>query len=215
LDTPDLNFQIESAEPVQFSSSPQIDFKLRVSNSSKTMIHSVLLKCQVDLDVSRRGYTLEEQQKLTDLFGEPGRWGETLHRMLWANTSVIIPSFTDAIIADLAVPCTFDFNVAATKYFSGIAEGEVPVSFYFSGTVFYAGEQQALRAAPISWEKEAFYRMPVRIWREMMDAYYPETAWLCLRRDAFSRLNSYKTQHGLTTFEDALTHLVEAAEAFR
>jgi hypothetical protein len=213
--TPDLNFQIENAEPVRFSSSPQINFKLRVSTPSTNVIHSVLLKCQVDLDVSRRRYTPDEQQGLTDLFGEPARWGETLRRMLWTNTSVIVPSFTGAVVIDLPVPCTFDFNVAATKYFSGINEGEVPISFYFNGTVFYAGEQEALRVSPISWEKEAFYRMPIGIWRDMMDAHYPETAWLCLRRDAFSRLNGYKTQYGLTTFEEAVTHLVESAEATR
>src|SRR5678816_4597983 len=127
---PDLNFTIEGAEPVRYAASPQINFKLRVSNESGTRVHSAFVKCQVDLDVSRRPYTTREQQRLTDL-------GESLRRMLWTNTSVIVPSFDDVTLVDLPVPCTFDFNIAATKYFAAIEDGDVPISFYFSGTVFY------------------------------------------------------------------------------
>src|SRR5262249_45194281 len=153
-----------------------------------------------------------EQRHLTDLFGEPARWGETLRSMLWTNMSTIIPSFDEGIVVDLQVPCTFDFNVAATKYFDAIAGGEIPVSFYFSGTIFYAAENASVQAGHISWEKEAFYRMPIRIWREMMDAYYPNRAWLCLGREAFDRLYAYKVQHGIPTFDQALIQVMEKAE---
>jgi hypothetical protein len=213
MNTPDINFNIEDAEPVRFGASPQIDFKLRISNDSGVVIQSVLLKCQIDLEVSRRHYSAAEQQHLADLFGEPSRWGETLRRMLWANTNVIVPSFEEIILLDVLVPCTFDFNIGATKYFAGL-QGDIPLSFYFSGTIFYSGRNGSLQAGQISWEKEAFYRMPVRIWQDMMDAYYPNTAWLCLQRDAFDRLVAYKTRHGIPTFEQTLMRLMETmAEA--
>jgi hypothetical protein len=78
--------------------------------------------------------------------------------------------------------------VAATKYFQAIGEGDIPLNLMFSGTVFYADTEGKLQAAPIPWDKEARFRLPVRIWREMMDLYYPNTAWLCLRRDVFEEL---------------------------
>jgi hypothetical protein len=180
-----------------------------VTNNSPQTIHTIILRAQVQIDVSRRHYTADEQRRLSDLFGPPAQWGETLRSMLWTNTSIVVPSFEQNTSVDLQVPCTFDFNAAATKYFSGIESGEVPVSFYFNGTVFYAGEDGVLQAAHISWDKEASYRMPIQVWRELMDTYYPNVAWLSLRRDVFDRLNEYKVRHGLPTFEEALMNILE------
>jgi hypothetical protein len=38
----------------------------------------------------------------------------------------------------------------------------------------------------------------------MMDTYYPNSAWINLRRDVFDRLYRYKMQHGIPTWEQAL-----------
>ena len=65
----------------------------------------------------------------------------------------------------------------------------------FSGTVFHAGKV-GLQVAQIPWDREASYRLPVRAWKEMMDFYYPNTAWICLRRDVFERLYEFKTRQG-------------------
>ena len=208
---PDLHFTIDTAETLRFAASPHIVFKLRIGNSAPRTIHTVILRCQIQLDVSRRRYTAEEQKRLTDLFGEPNRWGETLRPLLWTNTSIVVPSFDNSTVVDLPIPCTFDFNVAATKYFAGIETGEIPVSFFFNGTIFYEGEDSALQVAQISWEKEASHRMPIRVWREMMDAYYPNTIWLCLQRDAFERLYAYKVKRGIPTFDEALLQAIEPA----
>ncbi len=208
---PDLHFTIETAETLRFAASPHIVFKLRITNSVPRTIHTVILRCQIQLDVSRRRYTAQEQKRLIDLFGEPSRWGETLRPLLWTNTSIVVPSFDSCNVVDLPIPCTFDFNVAATKYFAGIDTGEIPVSFFFNGTIFYEREDNALQVAQISWEKEASHRMPIRIWREMMDAYYPNTTWLCLQRDAFERLYAYKVKRGITTFDEALLQAIDPA----
>src|SRR5581483_10937146 len=124
---PDLQFAVENAEALRFAASPHIVFKLKVSNTGPSRIHTIILKCQAQLDVVRRTYSKNEQQRLGDLFGDPGRWGETLRSMLWSNVNITLPSFEQTIAADLPVPCTFDFNVAATKYFYGIESGDVPV----------------------------------------------------------------------------------------
>jgi hypothetical protein len=44
----------------------------------------------------------------------------------------------------------------------------------------------------------------------MMDHYYPQTTWLCLRRDAFEQLYRYKRARGLPSFETALEELLDA-----
>jgi len=108
-----------------------------------------------------------------------------------------------------------DFNVGATKYFHGLGDGDVPLCVMFSGTVFYAHDGEHMQVSPISWEKEARFSMPVKVWREMIDTYYPNTAWLCLRRDIFERLYEYKVRHGIPTWEQALESMMQAEEAMR
>lgn len=205
---PDLNFEIESVAPQPYAVAPLLNFKLRVGNATGEPVHTVILRCQVMLEVMRRRYSFEEQDQLLDLFGEPEQWDRTLRNMLWTNVSVTIPSFSDATVVDLPIHCTFDFNVAATKYFAGLEEGEVPLLMLFSGTVFYMSGSGALQVTQIPWERETRYRLPVRAWREMMDMYYPNIAWLPLERGAFERLYRYKMRRGIPTFEQALERAV-------
>jgi hypothetical protein len=210
MNSPDLTFTIENAGVLRFSAAPHIVFKLSVTNNSPQTIHTIILRTQVQIEVSRRRYSADEQRRLSDLFGPPAQWGETLRSMLWTNTSIVVPSFQQSIAVDLQVPCTFDFNAAATKYFAGIEGGDVPVSFYFNGTIFYSSDDGVLRVAHISWDKEASHRMQVQVWRELMDAYCPNTVWLSLRRDVFERLYEYKVRHGLPTFEEAVMNILES-----
>jgi len=216
---PDLNFQVEGVEPDPYAAAPLLAFKLRATQAAgpagvpPVPIHSVILRCQVRLEPARRRYAPDEQARLADLFGEPRRWGQTVRSTLWAHASVVLPPFTEDVLADLPVPCTFDFNVAAAKYFDALGDGDVPLSLLFSGTIFYAAEDGALQVAQVPWEKEATFRLPVPVWRRMMDLYYPNSAWLCLRKDVFDRLARYKSGRALPTWELALESLLaEAAE---
>jgi hypothetical protein len=205
---PDLTFQVEGAEAIPFAAAPLIAFQLKVQNAiPDEEIHTVALRAQIQIDATRRRYTPEEKGKLQDLFGEPDRWSRTLRTMLWIHASTVITSFQGSAKAELQVPCTFDFNVAATKYFHGITEGDIPLSFLFSGTVFYAA-QGNLRVTPIPWDREAKFKLPVQVWRDMMDLYYPNSAWLSLRKDVFERLYQYKMSKGIPTFEEALGGLL-------
>jgi hypothetical protein len=210
---PDLNITVRGAEVVPFAASPTLAFRLCVANANPAeAIHTVALRCQIQLEVTRRRYAASEQESLRDLFGEPARWGQTLRNLLWTNTSMVIPPFTGEIAVDLHVPCTFDFSVATTKYFHGLEEGEIPVCLMFSGTVFYADHDGALRAAPISWDKETKFRLPLKVWKDMMDVYYPNSAWLCLRRDVFDDLQQFKTERGIPTWEQAFEILLASVK---
>jgi hypothetical protein len=210
---PELTFQIEKAEAQRFTVAPTLLFKLRLNNAvPNEAVHSVALRCQIQLEVARRQYSAQDQSQLRDLFGETERWGQTLKTMLWTHASVVAPAFTGTTVVDVPVPCTFDFNVAATKYFHGLEDGDVPLCFLFSGTVFYADDGGVLQVAPIPWDREARFRLPVKSWHEMMDIYYPNSAWLCLRRDVFERLYEYKVAHGIPTWEQALERMLPAFE---
>jgi hypothetical protein len=210
---PELTFQVESVAAVPFAAAPLLAFSLRVANGvAGETIHTVALRCQLHLEVTRRNYSPAEKERLHDLFGEPSRWGQTLRPMLWTHVSTVIPEFTGSTTVEMQTPCTFDFNVAATKYFHGLDGGEAPVAFLFSGTVYYRAADGALQVAPIAWDKEARFRLPAKVWREMMDSYYPNSAWLCLRRDVFERLHRYKMDHSLPTWEQTLDSMLAQVE---
>lgn len=211
---PDLDFQVEGAQAQSFAASPLLVFKLRVTSADAAEpIHTVALRCQIQIEATRRRYSAHEQERLLDLYGAPERWGQTLRTMLWTHASVVVPPFNASTLVDLPVPCTFDFNAAATKYFAGLEDGEVPLCLLFSGTVFYESGEGGLQVAQISWEKEAKYRLPVQVWKEMMDIYYPNSAWLCLRRDVFDRLYQYKMRRGIPTWEQALESVLPVEKA--
>jgi hypothetical protein len=208
---PDLQVAIESAEVVQYAAAPLLTFKVRITNNpSEETIHTVALRAQIQIEVTRRKYDASEQARLLDLFGEPDRWGQTLRNMLWTHASVVVPRFTGSVLADIPVPCSFDFNIAATKYFYGVASGDLPLCFQFSGTVFYQGADEPLQVAPISWDKEAKYRLPVKVWKDLMDVYYPNSAWLALQRDTFEKLYQFKMREGIPTWEEALDRALGA-----
>jgi len=210
---PDLNFTVESAESVPFAAAPALSLKLKVTNPQPDeAIHTIALRAQIQIESTRRRYSDAEKAKLLDLFGEPDRWSRTLRSMLWTHASVVIPGFAGSTVADLQIPCTFDFNVAATKYFHGVSEGDIPLNLLFSGTVFYALPDGTLQVAPIPWNKEARFRLPVQVWRKMMDEYYPNSAWLAIHRDVFERLYEFKVRNGIPSWEEALDRLLAPVE---
>jgi hypothetical protein len=208
---PDLRLTIESVEVAKYAAVPLLVFKVGISNEpQKEIIHTVALRAQIQIEAARRKYDAEEQDRLRDLFGEPNRWGQTLRTMLWTHASVVVPRFSGKVLVDVPVPCTFDFNVAATKYFHGLTGGDLPLCFQFSGTVFYQSEDGTLQVAPISWDKEAKYRLPVQVWKDLMNLYYPNSAWLALQRDTFEKLYQYKVREGIPTWEEALERALNA-----
>src|ERR1700721_4185888 len=147
---PELHFKIEATEAVPHAAAPLISAKLRITNlPTDEAIHTLPLRCQVQIEPSKRRYVPQEQEKLLDLFGTPERWARTVKPLLWMNTSVSVPRFTGELLVDLELPCTFDFNVAATKYFHALDSGDIPVAVMFSGTLFYEGPEGALQISQV------------------------------------------------------------------
>jgi hypothetical protein len=212
---PELSFSVEGAEAVPFAAAPTLALKLRVTEAGEEPIHAVILACQVRIEATRRRYDEEERKKLVDLFGDPSRWSQTLRSLLWTNASVNVPPFTGSVLVDLQLPCTYDFNLQITKYFDGLDGGDVPLTLLFSGSIFFAGPSGALQVTRVSWSEEATYRMPISVWKDVMRHYYPNSAWLNLRKDVFDRLLAYKSRRGLPSWEQAVESLLLGAEELR
>jgi hypothetical protein len=206
---PDLNFKVTGIEPAQRGLVPLLHFVLEITNTPESEpIQSVMLQTQIQIQSPQRVYDAVEKEKLKDLFGAPEDWGQTLRNRLWTHANTIVPQFQGRTITVLTVPCTFDFNVAATKYFYALADGEVPLLFLFSGTVFYTAPDGRLQIQKISWEKECAWRMPIARWQELMEHHYPESAWVAMRRDVFDQLYEFKRREGLSSWDEVLQRLL-------
>jgi hypothetical protein len=213
---PELDFHVEAVEPQPFAAAPILLFKLRITErlsagSTLTPFRALALNCQLRIEPARRRYSPQEQERLLDLFGTPERWGQTLRPFLWTHASVVAPSFVGATSVDLPVPCSFDFSLAATKYFDALQDGDIPLCFLFTGTIFYEAEDERLQIAQVPWDREAYFRLTASDWKKLLDAYYPDVAWLCLGREVFHRLLQYKSQNGLPTWDQALDSLLPVA----
>jgi hypothetical protein len=215
---PDLSFRALGAEPERIAAVPLLRFRLQVAERvaegrAPTPIHAVALNCQLRIEPARRRYGPGEQERLRDLFGEPERWGQTARPLLWTHASVVVPPFTGDAEFDLPVPCSYDFTLAATRYFDALEGGEVPLCFLFSGTIFYEGADAQLQVAPVPWDREAYVRLPAATWRALMERYYPDGVWLPVRKELFDRLNDSRHRRGLPTWEQALEALLAAERA--
>jgi Family of unknown function (DUF6084) len=208
---PELSFAVLDCEPLAHAAVPTLRFSLAI-DAAGAAVRSVMLEVQVRIAATQRGYSEAEQAQLGDLFGAPHRWGDTLRGLLWTHSTVVVGPFQDATMVELLVPCTYDFDVAATKYLAGLREGEIPLDLLFSGSVFYAGVDGALQINRISWNAEAAYRLPVRVWRDTMDHYFPGSAWLRLDRETFDRLVAFRARRALTGWEAVLDALLAPEE---
>jgi hypothetical protein len=208
----ELKFSITDARPEPYAAGPTMLFRLRLDEMSGEPVHAIVLRCQIQIEPRQRRYNSNEEPKLFEIFAEPARWGDTLLPLLWAHVSATVPAFRSSTEIDLPVACSYDFEVAAAKYFDALEQGEIPLLFLFSGTVFTRGTT-GFSVEPISWTSEAPYRLPVQLWREAMDRYFPGTAWLRLRRESFDALYRYRCSRALPSWDAAIDTLLSEIAA--
>jgi hypothetical protein len=201
----ELAFSVEDAARVEHAAVPTLRFSLRVA--SETPVRSVLLDVQLQIAARRRGYDAGAHDRLFELFGPTANWGTSLRTLLWTRTTLVVPAFEGSTVVGLDVPCSYDLEVTASRYLDALTDGEVPLEFLFSGSVFYSGADGALQTTRLSWESEAEYRLPVRVWKETMERHFRGTAWVRLSKDSFDRLSAYKSRNAFATWDDALEAL--------
>jgi hypothetical protein len=201
----DLAFTVVGAARLEHAAVPTLRFALGIEAGRE--IRSVLLDIQIQIPARRRGYDEDAHERLFELFGPVADWGTTLRTLLWTRTTLVVPAFSGETVVHLDVPCSYDLEVAASRYMDALSDGEVPLEFLFSGSVFYSGEDGELQTTRLSWESEAEYRLPVRVWKETMERYFRGTAWVRLSKESFDRLSAYKSRNALATWDDALEAL--------
>ncbi|MBV9208191.1 MAG: hypothetical protein JO037_22960 [Actinobacteria bacterium] len=206
----DLIFGCTGATAERYAATPTVCFQLTVTERSGVPVRAIALRCQIRIEPHRRRYSATEAERLHDLFGDPSRWADTVKPIQLATVTTMVPAFTAVTEIELPVPCTYDLEVASARYLQGLDDGTVPLLMLFSGTVFMAtGEGFSVELVP--WSAEASYRMPVTVWRDVVDAHFPGSAWLRCSRTTLDALSAYKARQALPTWDATLTALLTAA----
>jgi hypothetical protein len=199
-----MNFEVLGAEPVAHAVAPTMCFRLQVTEERP--VHGIALSAQINVDPARRTYDAETRERLVELFGSPERWAATTRSFLWTQVGALVPGFSGAGEFELVVPCTYDLDVAAAKYFYSLPDGEIPLTFHFSGTILHPDMQIAM----VPWSCSARFKLPVATWTEMMALHYPGGSWVRLDQETLDRLLQIKAERGLPSLDAAVAELMGA-----
>ena len=207
----DVDFTCTDMVADRYAAGPTGVLRMRAEERSGVRVHALALRCQVRIEPLRRTYNDREAGRVVDLFGDRPRWGRTMQPLQLAFLAQVLPGFTGECSFDLALPVSYDVEVAAHKYLAGLEEGSVPLLLLFSGQVF-TGSAGSIAVEPVPWHKEAIARLPVPVWREAMDARFPDQAWLRVSRATYDRLAEHRGRHGLLGWDDLLGRLLDGDE---
>jgi hypothetical protein len=206
----ELTFGCTEAHAPRYAATPTLSFTLTITESTGALVHAIALRCQIRIEPHRRRYSADEARRLNDLFGDTSRWAETVKPIQLATVSTMVKGFTSVTETELLVPCTYDLEVASARYLQGLDDGTIPLLLLFSGTVFIAkGESYSVQLIP--WSSEATYRMPVRVWQDVVSEHFPGSAWLRCTRETLDALSVFKSEHALPTWDATLLALLAAA----
>jgi hypothetical protein len=202
-------FDVRSVTWVPDAAAPTLSFDIGVVETSGREVFTIALTAQINIDPARRSYDEHTRAALVELFGPPERWAATTQSFLWAHASTLVPSFTGETTFALRVPCTYDLELAAAKYFHSLPDGEVPLSFHFTGSVLHRGDDGQVQVVLVPWTCSADWRMPIATWREMMDRHYPGGRWVRVQDDTLEALGRRKAQRGLHSYDACIAELLE------
>ena len=206
-------FGCAEAHATRYAATPTLSFALHITESTGVRVHAIALRCQIRIEPHRRRYSAAEAQRLHDLFGDPSRWAETVKPIQLATVTTMVPTFTAVTETDLQVPCTYDLEVTSARYLQGLDDGTIPLLLLFSGTVFVATDE-GFSVELVPWSAEAPYRMPVSVWRDLVDIHFPGSAWLRCSRQTLDELSAFKARRALPTWDATLAALLaEAGES--
>ncbi|MFG2132940.1 DUF6084 family protein [Streptomyces sp. NPDC048751] len=209
---PILAFAVTGAEEEPFAALPTLRFDLEIARTGGQPVASVALTTVVRIDVARRRYAPEAQEALGELFGAPDQWASSMRPLHWTRTTVHVPAFDDRTTVRIPVECPYDTELALTKYLRAVGDdGDVPLDFLFSGTVFHrAPGGPGLAASRISWsDGDTRYALPAALWNSLTDRYHAGSPWLRLSRDTYDRLDAYRARNVLGTPDDAVRSLLD------
>jgi hypothetical protein len=206
---PEVTFEILGAAHEPFAAQPTLRFELGVSEPSDRPIYAITLTAQINLDPARREYDADTRADLHELFGDPQRWPSTTRSFLWCHASTLVHSFSGATTFGMEVPCTADLEVTAARYIAALPDGEVPLTFHFTGRVLYEGPARQVQVVHLPWSTSASYRMPVSTWKAMIKHHHGNSGFVLLHDDTLTELKRYKRERGLHSFDGCVLDLLE------
>ncbi len=208
--TPRLTFTVVDVAPEPYAAAPNLLARLRVEETTGERVHALALRAQVRIEPQKRRYDDPEEQALLDLFGDRTRFAQTLKPFPWLHTATVAQGFTGSTETELVLPCTYDFEVQGAKYLHALRDGEIPLLFLFSGTVFTRGAT-GFSVTQVPWDCEAAFRMPVRVWRDLMEEHFPGSEWVRMHRETVDALAHFRHVRGLTSWDAAVAALLAQA----
>jgi len=206
---PVVTFEVLGAAHEPFAAQPTLRFEMGVSEPSGRDIYAISLTAQINFDPARREYDNGTREELYELFGAPERWPSTTRSFLWTHSSTLVHSFNGAITFGLEVPCTGDLEVVASRYVSALPDGEVPLTFHFTGRILYQGPERQVQVVHLPWSTSTQYRLPVATWKAMIQHHHGESGFTLLHKDTIDSLLRYKRAQGLHSIDACLLHLLE------
>ena len=208
---PKVTFEVLGAAHEPFAAQPTLRFEMGVSEPSGRDIYAIAVTAQINFDPARRDYDAATRESLFEIFGAPERWPSTTRSFLWTHATAMVHSFSGAITFGLEVPCTGDLEVVASRYVSSLPDGEVPLSFHFTGRILYAAPNRQVQVVHIPWSTQCQYRMPVAVWKAMIKHHHGESGFTLLHNDTIQGLMDYKRARGLHSFDACVVDLLERA----
>ena len=208
---PQMTFEVLGAAHEPFAAQPTLRFEMGVSEPSNREIYAISVTAQINFDPARREYDAETRAALFEIFGAPERWPSTTRSFLWTHSTAMVHSFSGAITFGLEVPCTADLEVVASRYVSALPDGEVPLTFHFTGRILYQGPNRQVQVVHIPWDTSCQYRMPVATWKTMIQHHHGESGFALLHNDTMHGLMDYKRARGLHSLDACVADLLERA----
>ncbi len=208
---PDLDFEVLGARSVRFAAAPMLALDLQISEPSGRQVYMVALTIQLMIEPARRAYDDGTHTRLEGLFGAPERWAVTTRSLVWAQLDIVVPAFTGTTTVAVPIACHFDLELAAAKYLYSLPDGVAPLALHFNGMIYYPAENGGLQMVLVPWNKSIDFRMPVSVWRDTIEHYYPNTAWVALRSQTLEALQQEKLRRGLATLDGCVEVLLDQA----
>ncbi len=205
-----LAFTCRSVVADPYAAAPTVLLRLTASGAPGVTVHALALRCQVQVEPGHRGHSAEEGARVTEIFGEPGRWDTTMGRLQLGFVERVLPGFTGSCDLELPLALSYDVDVAAHKYLAALDHDggdDVQLSLLFSGTAF-AVEGGTMRVDPVPWHASATARLPVAQWRAAVDAHFPGQAWVRMSRGTYHRLARARAAAGDASWDETLDRLL-------
>jgi hypothetical protein len=212
VQSPEPEFAVLGARMVRHAAAPMLALDLQVTEPSGRPVYMIALTIQLMIEPARRSYDDAQRGRLVELFGPPERWSVTTRSLVWTRLDVLVPAFIGITTVAVPIACSYDLELAATKYLYSLKDGEAPLALHFNGTIYYPGDDGGLQMVLVPWNKSIDFRMPVSVWRETVEHYYPNTSWVALHPQTLEALQREKVDRGLATFDACVDALLVESE---